>query len=325
MKRNVILTGGAGFIGGAVAHILSREGFEPLVVDNFCTSRPHKNFPFKVFQIDLTDRAAVNKTWETFSGAFGVIHLAARAIVPESITNPSLYFENNILAALNTIEASLAVGIRNFVHSSTCAIYGNPVQLPIAETHPFAPLSPYGESKWMVERILASYQTTKGLQPLNLRFFNPAGALSGGLWGESHDPETHIIPNVVRFGHSGKPIPLYGNDYDTPDGTCIRDFIHIEDLALAHIAALKYLEASPSPVKAINIGMGRGFSVGEVIAAAEKVMGKKLKTDLLPKRHGDASKLVADPTLMRTELGFSPKGDLETMVRSQWEWFLANQ
>ncbi len=320
MKPKVILTGGAGFIGGAAAFVLDREGFEPIVVDDYSTSRPNKKFPFRVHEVDLKNRAAVDKLWEQLGTVFGVIHLAARALVPESVAKPGLYFENNVLAALNVAEASLKHGTRLFVHSSTCAVYGTPVQVPIPEGHPMAPLSPYGESKWMVERMLASYEKTLGLKPLNLRYFNPAGAIAGGKWGESHEPETHLIPNVVRFGVEGKDIPVYGNDYDTPDGTCIRDFIHVEDLAMAHVVALKYLEATAAPAKAINVGSGRGYSVGEVISAASKVIGKELQAEFHPKRPGDAPRLVADASLMKKELGFHPKGTLETMVRTQWEW-----
>ncbi len=319
MKPKVILTGGAGYIGGAIAFVLDREGFEPIVVDDYSTSRPHKSFPFKVHQVDLKNRAAVDQLWQQLPPVFGVIHLAARALVPESVTKPGLYYENNVMAAVNTVEACLKRGITRLVHSSTCALYGNPVQVPIPESHPQAPLSPYGESKWMVERILGSYEKL-GLKPLNLRYFNPAGAIAGGKWGESHEPETHLIPNVVRFGAQGKAVPVYGNDYATPDGTCIRDYIHVEDLAMAHVVALKYLEATATTVKAINVGTGRGYSVAEVVGAASRVLGRDLKIDWHPKRAGDSPRLVADASLMRKELGFEPKGDLETMVRTQSEW-----
>ena len=321
MKPKVILTGGAGYLGGATAFVLEREGYEPLVVDDYSTSRPNKNFPFPVYQVDLKKRTEVDKVWNQFSGAIGVIHFAARALVPESVANPGLYFENNVLAALNVAEASLARGIKTMVHSSTCAVYGTPAQVPIDESSAHAPLSPYGVSKSMVENMLASFQASKGLKPLNLRYFNPAGALSGKKWGESHEPETHVIPNVVRFGESNEIFSIFGNDYPTPDGTCIRDYIYVEDLAMAHIQALRYLEATAKPVRAINLGSGIGHSVTQIIAATEKVMGKKIVTQLYPRRPGDAPELVANASLMKKELGFTPLGTLETMVRTQWEWF----
>ncbi len=324
MKPKVIITGGAGYLGGATAFILESQGYEPIVVDDYSSSRPHKNFPFPVLQVDLKKRSEVEKAWNQISGAVGVIHFAAKALVPESMAQPGLYFENNILAALNCVEVSLERGITHFVHSSTCAVYGVPKQIPIPEDHPHAPISPYGVSKSMVESMLASYASTKGLVALNLRYFNPGGALSGARWGENHEPETHLIPNLIRFAERNEPVVIFGNDYPTPDGTCIRDYIHVEDLAMAHVQALKYLNQSENPVRAMNLGRGDGYSVSQVIAATEKVMMKKLTTVVKPRRPGDAPKLVADATLMKNELGFSPRGDLEGMLRSQWEWFKAN-
>lgn len=315
-QKVVIITGGAGYLGRCVAEVVHREGYTPVIVDNFSNSREPRDCAFAVHRLELCDLDATREVWRKYR-VHGVIHFAARALVSESVAHPELYFRNNLMATLSVAQASLETGVRFVVHSSSCAVYGVPTEVPIPESHPQAPITPYGESKRMAEWMLLNYVRHKNLRMMNLRYFNPAGSLDDGRLGEAHEPETHLVPNVVRNALDGKAISIFGDDYPTPDGTCIRDFIHVEDLATAHVAALRYLENPANPqLDAVNVGVGRGVSVKEIIAAAERVFERKLETKIFPRRPGDPPMLVAEASLVRRALGWAPKRSVEDMLRS---------
>lgn len=320
-ERIIVVTGGAGYIGSSVCVALKRRGYSPVILDNFSTSRrPTASLAYPCIEVDLSDWQATQRAWRQLGQVHAVIHFAARALVPESCEQPEMYFRNNFLATLNSAHCAVEGKAQLFVHSSSCAVYGVPKIVPIAEGTPFDPSSPYGESKAVSEQVLKQLSRYRKLRVLNLRYFNPAGAMDGGLAGESHDPETHLVPNVVKAAFLGKPFIIYGDDYPTPDGTCIRDFIHIEDLVEAHIKALEALERAPLPVQAINLGTKRGTSVREVIAAAERVFGKKLTVKVAPRRPGDPPVLVADNELARSTLDWRPQRFIDDMLLSHYQW-----
>ncbi|MEO7674288.1 MAG: UDP-glucose 4-epimerase GalE, partial [Pyrinomonadaceae bacterium] len=252
-------------------------------------------------------------------GITACVHFAAYAYVGESVTDPAKYFENNTVQTNNLLNALIEAGVKRVVFSSTCATYGTPERVPIDEEHPQKPINPYGWTKFMTERILESYDTAYGLKFVALRYFNAAGAT--GKFGEHHDPETHLIPNVLKAADGQLPfVSVFGGDYDTPDGTCIRDYIHVSDLADAHIRALRYLESGGAS-EHINLGNGRGFSVMEVIDAAKKVTGRAIDVRIEPRRAGDPPRLIADAGKAFAVLGWKPKfDDLEGLVESAWKW-----
>lgn len=317
-NRILFLTGGAGYIGKCLAIRLQQEGFVPILLDNFSTSAPLTGTKLKWKEVDLTDAAQLKRVWASLPPPTGVVHLAARALVGESVKDPALYFRNNVISALNVSELAAETKGCVLVNSSSCAVYGVPPKLPIHETSPKNPVSPYGVSKLMVEQMLDQFREWRKLPVVHLRYFNPAGAIEhdGSWFGEAHDPETHLIPLVLRnAAHSGK-IPVFGTDYATPDGTCVRDFIHIQDLCDAHVAALKYLWKNPSTTESFNLGLGKGTSVKEVIATAARVLGQRLEIEALDRRPGDPPALFADTGLANRVLQWNPKLGLEDMIRS---------
>ena len=315
---NVLVTGGAGYIGGTVATILLQAGHNVTVLDNLCHSKRHE-VPAGVefVECDVADRARVEALLRDFRPE-GVMHFAALIEAGESMQKPEIYFRNNTASTLSLLEAMHATGIGRLVFSSTAAVYGEPERVPIEENAKHAPTNAYGESKLMVEYMLPWFGRLHGLRYASLRYFNVAGALPGR--GEAHEPETHIIPLIldVALGRRDK-IFIYGDDYDTPDGTCIRDYIHVADLADAHILALQALEKRESLV--CNLGNGQGFSVKEVIEAARQVTGRPIAVELKPRRAGDPARLVASSTTARTELGWAPKvPEIHRILASAWEW-----
>lgn len=317
----VLITGGAGYLGRITAEIFSRQGYDPILVDNFSTSKKPKDCRFPLYEVDLVDLEATRAAWKKAGPCVGVVHFAARALVPESCEKPELYLRNNLFATLNAAQASVEYDVGCFVHSSSCAVYGIPTKVPIREDHPPSPITPYGNSKFLGERILDDLAKYRGLKVLNLRYFNPSGALDGGKLGEAHDPETHLIPNVVKAVREGKPLFLHGVEYPTPDGSCVRDFIHVEDLAEAHVAAMKFLErAEKGSSQPMNLGTGKGSSVKEIIAAAERVLGKKVPFEIKPPRPGDPPELVADPSRAQKLLGWRTKRSLDDMIGSHFAW-----
>ncbi len=315
----ILVTGGAGYIGSHTVYLLLKSGFDVTVVDDLSRGHVH-NVPLKrLREMRLQDTDALIDLCDT--GKFdAVIHFAAFIAVGESTENPELYFSNNVGASLSLFTAMKETGIRRLVFSSSAAVYGIPKQVPVSEDAPIAPVSPYGESKAMVERMLRWLDEYSGLRSISLRYFNACGAEPGSGLGEEHDPETHLLPLVLRAVRTGEPVTVFGDDYETPDGTCIRDYIHVSDLARAHILAVeKLLEGGETDV--LNVGTGRGYSVMEMLRAVEKVTGQKAPYEIGPRRAGDPPELVADPTRLKQTLGWEPQyTELEQIVATAWEF-----
>ncbi|MBD3802344.1 MAG: UDP-glucose 4-epimerase GalE [Thioclava sp.] len=320
-KPKILVTGGAGYIGSHCCKALAKAGREPVVYDDL--SRGHADAvrwgPLVVG--DMRDRALLEKTLaEHRIGA--VIHFAALAYVGESVGTPEHYYDVNLGGMTALLEAAEAVGVDKIVFSSSCATYGTPERLPISEDLPQAPINPYGRTKLVCEWMLQDAQVAHGLRYAALRYFNAAGADPEGEIGERHDPETHLIPLVLMAasGQAG-PVKIFGTDYPTPDGTCIRDYIHVDDLARAHLLALDHLEAGGESVK-LNLGTGRGASIHEVVAAVERVTGRKVPHELAPRRPGDPAELTADPSKAAEVLGFTARyRDLDEIVAHAAPWF----
>jgi UDP-arabinose 4-epimerase len=321
MASHVIVTGGAGYIGSHVCKALAARGVVPVTVDNL--SRGHREAvkwgPLE--EADLRDRAKLDAVFARYRPE-AVLHFAAFAYVGESVQDPAIYYENNVGGTLSLLGAMRAAGCGRLVFSSTCAVYGTPPTLPIVEELPLAPINPYGWSKRMVEEVLASHDAAYGLRSVSLRYFNAAGADPDLETGERHDPETHLIPLALDAAAGRAPaIRVFGTDYDTPDGTCVRDYIHVVDLADAHVAALDHLGRGGATVS-LNLGAGAGYSVLEVLAAAEQVTGRPIRRELEPRRPGDPPRLVADARRARELLGWQARrSDLTTILRHAWAWY----
>jgi UDP-arabinose 4-epimerase len=317
---NILVTGGAGYIGSHTAKRLAVAGHQPVVVDNLTYGHQSavKWGPFE--QGDLADRAWVEQVIRRHR-VEAVVHFAASTFVGESMTAPGQYFRNNSLNSLNLLESMVAAGVPHIVFSSTCATYGVPQRLPLDESHPQAPVNPYGESKLVVERMLHWFGVAHGVRSVALRYFNAAGADPDGDIGEDHDPETHLIPLVIEAALGRRPpVSVFGTDYPTPDGTAIRDYIHVVDLADAHLAALDYLNRGGEST-ALNLGTGQGHSVREVIDTVERVGGRRVPRKDSPRRPGDPPSLVADATRAGTLLGWRPRyPGIETIVEHAWRW-----
>jgi UDP-arabinose 4-epimerase len=323
--RTVLVTGGAGYIGSHVCKALALAGYVPIAYDNLSYGHAAavKWGPLEVGDIrDALQLSAVMKK----SAASAVIHLAAFAYVGESVADPAKYYRNNVAGTLTLLDTMHQYGINKIVFSSTCATYGTPQAIPITEDAPQNPINPYGASKLMIERILADYRTAYGLKSMSLRYFNAAGADPDCEIGEEHDPETHLIPLVLDAASGLRPnVAIFGDDYETPDGTCIRDYIHVSDLAEAHVLALRKLETGFSGRNAYNLGTGRGHSVAEIIKRARQITGKTIAVVKGPRRPGDPAVLLADPSLAKVELGFSLRLPMiEDMILSAWRWSRRN-
>ena len=316
---SILITGGAGYIGSVTTELLRARGEEVVVLDNL--SRGFRDavapeIPF--YEGDIGDRELVKRIVRAHD-VDAAIHFAAFAYVGESVNEPALYYENNVAQGIHLLGALLATGVRQIVFSSTCATYGEPQRIPISEDHPQLPTNPYGWSKLFLERIMTDYDRGYGLRFVALRYFNASGATRER--GERHDPETHLIPLVLHAAQ-GKTnhVTVFGNDYPTKDGTCVRDYIHVSDLAGAHALALDYLRAG-NPSTAINLGNGHGYSVLEVIESARTVTGREIPIDMQGRRAGDPSHLVADAAKARAVLGWQPQHpDLAAIIGSAWEW-----
>jgi UDP-arabinose 4-epimerase len=323
--RNILVTGGAGYIGSHTAKLLARSGYQPVTFDNLSTGHASAVRYGPLVEGDLANTECLRVAIERYR-IDAVIHFAASAYVGESVENPRKYFTNNVTNLLNLLHAVLDSGVRYFVFSSTCSTYGNPVRLPIAEDHPQHPINPYGESKLFAERSIRWYGEAYGLHWCALRYFNAAGADPDNELGEIHDPETHLIPLAVQAGQGLQPaIGVYGTDYDTPDGTAIRDYIHVMDLASAHIAALEHLRNNGNSV-ALNLGTGKGHSVREVIRAVERRANARVFVTELPRRPGDPAVLVANPSKAKEMLGWTPRySSIESIVDTTWRWETGRQ
>jgi UDP-glucose-4-epimerase GalE len=317
--KRILVTGGAGYIGSHTVRLLLKQGYEVTVADNLSRGYRH-NVPdglLNVLNLQDTDKLTAllrEKQCEA------VIHFAAYALVGESMQSPEMYFENNVGGSNSLFTAMQRAGVRYLVFSSTCAVYGTPRSSPISEDFPIQPLNPYGESKAMVEKILRWFDQLHGLRSIALRYFNASGADPDGDLGEEHEPESHLIPLLFRAIQNGQPATIFGEDYPTPDGTCIRDYIHVNDLAQAHILALESLAAGAS-TDSFNVGTGTGNSVREVLAAVEAVTGKKVPHKIGPRRPGDPPALVANGDKVRRALGWKPEyTDLRKNVATAWNF-----
>jgi UDP-glucose 4-epimerase len=319
---HILLTGGAGYIGSICVEQFINTGHRITVFDNLSEGHRRAVDPRAELIVgDLQNRCDIEDALEK-SKPDGVMHFAANALVGESMINPSKYFRNNVTAGVNLLDAMTAVGCRKFVFSSTCATFGVPERVPIDETTSQNPINPYGESKLMFEKVLRWYDEIHGLKYAALRYFNAAGASE--RYGEDHRIETHLIPNILKVALGQKPqVEVFGTDYPTPDGTCVRDYIHILDLAEAHMLALESLADGKSAK--YNLGTGGGTSVREVIDACRKVTGRKIAVAEKPRRPGDPPRLIAGSEKIKSELGWKPKfQDISKIVESAWKWHLAN-
>lgn len=318
----ILVTGGAGYVGSHFLHEYVRQGRNDIMVLDNMTIGHEKAIPreAKLYRANIGDRKALDELFESHP-IDAVVHFAANAYVGESQEDPFKYLQNNVVQTINLFESMEQHGVRKIVFSSTCASYGVPQYVPIDENHPQNPVNVYGSTKLMVERILHGLADTKKWSFVALRYFNAAGAALDGTIGESHDPETHLIPLVLKGAlHSQAHVTIHGDDYDTRDGTCIRDYIHVTDLADAHIRALKLLQDRQATVECINLGTEHGATVKEVIAVAEEVTGRKVSVQTGPRRSGDPPALVANATKAATVLGWKAKHDLRAIVETAWKW-----
>src|SRR5487761_746431 len=323
MSKTILVTGGAGYIGSHACKALARAGYEPVTYDSLVRGHRAAVRWGPLVEGDLADCALLAATLKRHHVA-AVMHFAAFAYVEESVREPALYFRNNVINTFGLFEAMREADVARIVFSSTCATYGVPERVPISEDTPQRPVNPYGEGKLMVERALHWLDAAHGLRYASLRYFNAAGADPDGEIGEDHDPETHLIPLILQAAAGARPhVTIFGEDYDTPDGTCVRDYIHVTDLAEAHVRALQYLEGGGSSV-ALNLGTGTGHSVRETIACAGRVTGLSIPKREAPRRAGDPPILVADARRARAVLGWQARlSDLDTIVATAWAWHSA--
>ena len=315
----MLVTGGAGYIGSHACKTLAARGYRPVVFDNFVAGHRGAVRYGDLVEGDILDTAAVRAAIRRY-GIQAVMHFAAFLDVGESVREPARYYRNNVGGAVSVLEAMAAESVTLFVFSSTCATYGEPLETPIAETHPQRPINSYGETKLAVERALPHFERASGIRSMALRYFNAAGADPDGELGEDHHPEIHLIPRALEAAHGGPRLEVFGDDYPTPDGTCLRDYIHVTDLADAHVMALEAL-AEAGRSAAYNLGTGRPHSVREVIDSVERVTGNPVARTIAPRRPGDPAVLYAAPQKAQAELHWKPQfAELDSIVRTAWDW-----
>ncbi len=313
----VLVIGGAGYIGSHTARALKRAGHEVIIFDNLSTGYEFLAEGFELVKGDVLDASALKNV---MSRTEAIMHFAAHAYVGESVTNPRKYFRNNVEGGLSLLNAAVDAGLKKIIFSSTCAVYGEPAKVPIEENTVRQPVNPYGVTKMFFEQSLEAYDRAYGIRYAALRYFNAAGADESGEIGELHAPETHLIPLTLQAAAgTGPGLQVFGSDYPTPDGTCIRDYIHVNDLASAHVKALEYL-ASGKESFAVNVGTGHGYSVQEVISAAEEITGKRVPRKIGPRRPGDPPALVANPAKAQALLQWKATRDLRDNVATAWKW-----
>jgi UDP-glucose-4-epimerase GalE len=325
MER-ILVTGGAGYVGSHAVRGLLRAGHAVTVYDNLTAGHrgaieaiSAADGNVSLVEGDIRNRERVREALRD-SGATAVMHFAAWLSVGDSVRDPAGYYDNNVLGSLAVLDAARAERVAKFVFSSTAAVFGTPVETPITEDHPKAPINPYGETKLAVERALPHYERAYGLKSVCLRYFNAAGADAEGDLGEDHEPELHLVPLAIEAANGGKPLTVFGGDYETPDGTCLRDYVHVTDLADAHVRALASLAAG-GPSTTYNLGNGRPTSVREVIDAVERVSGRRAQWVVGPRREGDPAVLFASSDRIKKELGWRPQFEaLETIVETAWRW-----
>jgi len=316
----IFVAGGAGYIGSHTVKELIQEGFEVLIFDNFSTGRKELVVGGDLIEGDLRDKDSLKKAFSSRDiGA--VLHFASLIQVGESYLDPKKYYTHNLLSSLNLLEAMMEAKVKNFIFSSSAAVYGTPDEVPIPESHPLNPINPYGQTKLLVEKILQDYEKAYGIQFTSLRYFNAAGADPDGELGEMHEPETHLIPNILLFLLGKKKgFDLFGTNFPTSDGTAVRDYIHVTDLAKAHVFALRYLLSNPKS-EFINLGTNRDYSVLEIIKRVEKITGKKVAYRKKPRRKGDVPILLASKEKAERILGWKPQySDIETIIKTAWAW-----
>jgi UDP-glucose 4-epimerase len=321
--RVILVTGGAGYIGAHAVQALEARGFQVIILDNLVYGHRElieASLKAKLVAGDISDRNLLAQIFTT-TKVDAVMHFAAFAYVGESVTDPAKYYQNNVVGTLALLDSMRQHGVSNFIFSSTCATYGNPQYIPIDENHPQQPINPYGAGKLAIERVLQDYDPAYGLKSVIFRYFNAAGADPDGRFGEDHDPETHLIPLILQAAAGKrKAISVFGDDYETPDGTCIRDYIHVTDLAQAHVLGLEYLLKHQSS-QIFNLGNGSGFSVKEVIDTAKQVTGREIPVAMCPRRAGDPATLIGSSTKAREMLGWKPEyADLNAIVKHAWNW-----
>lgn len=319
--KNILVTGGAGYIGSHTVSELLKLGYYPIVVDNLVKGHVKAVCGGELIRADIGDREELIKIFHRYK-IEAVVHFAAYSEVAESVTNPKKYYINNIIRSLNLLNVMIEMGVKKIVFSSSASVYGEPGNIPITEEEPTNPTNPYGQTKVMFEKMLADYEKAYGLKYVSLRYFNAAGADPSGKIGEDHSPESHLIPIILQVAEGQRDaIFIFGNDYDTEDGTCIRDYIHVNDIASAHICALKALQDG-KPSGCYNLGNGNGYSVKEVIETTQKITGCKIMIKQGERRAGDPARLVASSEKIKKELGWQPQySSLETIITDAWNWF----
>jgi UDP-glucose 4-epimerase len=317
---NILIIGGAGYIGSHILKTLHIEGFDVTTFDNLHTGNRDAVKYGAYLHVDLCNENEL-KSLMSLAKYDAVMHFASYIQVSESVQKPDIYYKNNVCNTLNLLNSMVENGINNFIFSSSAAIFGTPEYTPIDESHPRSPINPYGRSKLMIEEILEDYEKAYGLKSVCLRYFNAAGADPDGELGERHDPETHLIPLILQAASGRREsVTVFGTDYDTPDGTCIRDYIHVSDLCDAHLLALEYLKENNQSAR-FNLGNGDGYSVKEVLDTAEQVVGHPISVGYGDRRPGDPARLVADATLAKEVLGWQPKhADLKEIIQHAWAW-----
>jgi UDP-glucose-4-epimerase GalE len=319
----VLVTGGSGYIGSHAAKALRHAGYRTVIFDDLSAGHRAAALGAPVIEGDIGDVDAVRRALRD-SGAAAVMHFAAWLVVPDSVRDPIGYYRNNVVGTLGTLEAMAAESCRRFVFSSTCAVYGEPSEAPISEAHPTAPINAYGQTKLAIEHALPHFERAYGIASVRLRYFNAAGADPDGELGEDHAPEIHVIPRAFEAATGGAPLLVFGEDYPTPDGTCLRDYIHVTDLADAHVRALARLEAGGASAT-YNVGTERPSSVRQVIAAVERVTGRTVRRQSAPRRPGDPAVLYASARKIRAELGWVPRrAELDVIVADAWRWHSAH-
>jgi UDP-glucose 4-epimerase len=315
----VLVTGGAGYIGSHAVKALRQAGYRAVIYDNLSAGHRDAALGAPFIEGDIRDVDAVRRALQD-SGASAVMHFAAWLVVPDSVRDPIGYYRNNVVGTLATLEAMAAEQCLRFIFSSTCAVYGEPGETPIRETHPTTPINAYGQTKLAVEHALPHFERAYGIRSIRLRYFNAAGADPDGELGEDHSPEIHVIPRAFEAASGGAPIEIFGEDYPTPDGTCLRDYVHVVDLADAHVRALHRLEEGGAS-STYNVGTERPCSVRDVIASVERVTGRTVVCTPAPRRPGDPAVLFASAERIRKDLGWVPRRpDLDTMVADAWRW-----
>lgn len=323
--NTILIAGGAGYVGSNMVRKLLETGHRPVVFDNLSTGHRRlvpQNVP--LVKGDLKNFKDIRAALKKYK-ADAVMHFAASALVGESVENPLKYYDNNVSACVQLLKAMKEAKVNKFIFSSTCAIFGEPRRIPIREGDPKSPSNPYGRSKLAIEHMLGDLAASSDFRYVALRYFNACGAHPGGGIGELHDPETHLVPNILKaLTGEKKELRIFGDDYATPDGTCVRDYVHIEDLAAAHLSALRALQKGMKS-DVFNLGTGDGYSVREIVAAAEKITGKKVKVRMCPRRPGDPAKLVAFSGKARKILGWKPRHDLESILRTAWQWEISRR